>query len=65
MQALGLGRSQPGISELPEDIFMKTIYYTVTYPLIMMTQGNQMKVFSIYLNFDKAGQVVVYSEVLE
>lgn len=44
---------------------MNTIYYTVTYPLIMMTQGNQMKVFSIYLNFDKAGQVVVYSEVLE
>ena len=31
----------------------------------MMTQGNQKKVFTIYLFFDKVGQVVVYSEVLE
>ena len=73
MQALEFGRRgshnvgacQPGTSELPEDVFMNIIYYTLTYPLIMMTQGNQKKVLSIYLNFDKAGQVVVYSKVLE
>lgn len=44
---------------------MNIIYYTLTYPLIMMTQGHQEKVFTVHLIFDKAGQVTVYSKVLK
>lgn len=29
-----------------------------------MTQDHQEKVFTVYLTFDKAGQVMVYSKVL-
>lgn len=59
-----MGASQPGTSVVPEDIVMNIIYYTLTYPLIMMTQDHQEKVFTAYLTFDKAGQVMVYSKVL-
>lgn len=60
-----MGASQPGTSVFPEDIFINAIYYILTYPLIIMTQGNQEKVFTIYLIFDKAEQVMAYSKVLE
>lgn len=60
-----MGASQPGISVVPEDIFMNIIYYTLTYPLIMMTQDHQEKVFTVYLTFDKAGQAMIYSKALK
>lgn len=60
-----MGARQPETSVVPEDVFMNIIYCTLTYPLIMMMQGHQEKVFIVYLIFDKAGQVMVYSEVLK
>lgn len=53
-----VGASQPpGTAGVLEDIFMNIIYYTLAYPLMMMTQGHETKVFTVYLIFDKAEQL--------
>lgn len=52
--------SLPGSAGVLEDSLMNIIYYTLTYPLMMVTQGHQVEVFTLYLIFDKAVQVTVY-----
>lgn len=39
---------------------MNSIYYILTYPLMTMTQGHQVRVFTLYLIFGNAVQVMVY-----